>query len=412
MNLKGFLVLLITTSFIYAEGGSGYTRIGFGDMNYSFSPRRAAIGGFGIAVFDKYNVSDNNPASWTKISLSRMETGVNVESFFSKEQEKNSFYSNAYFSGFILGFPIQKDYGVSLVFGAVPYSRNKLSISTDYTDYKYTFEESGSVTKLFIGTSYTLPIDLNLGASLDYYVGNEDLISDVYFSDETTYNSEYHTKYKHSGISGTLGLITNDLSKTFNINFISNLRIGATISLGSNFQTDSTFMRTVFTGNKTTTIATDTTVIGNTKTKLPYRISAGLSFTSGKYLIVADYLYQPWSQYKFNSLAIENLRDVQKISAGFEYQSSSDPGSDFWQQVIYRGGVSLEQTQYKIKGKGINQFSVSGGISLPIEYGSNVELSAEYGMRGTTELNLIKENFFKFNISVNFGELWFFRGGK
>jgi hypothetical protein len=412
MKLKGFLVLIITTSYIFADGGSGYTRIGLGDMNYSFSPRRTSFGGLGAAVSDKYNVSDYNPASWTRLSLSRLEAGLRVESFFTKDQNKNSFFSNAYFSGFILGIPVQKDYGISLVMGIVPYSRNKLNISTNYSNYKYTFEESGNVTKLFIGTSYSLPFELNAGASLDYYVGNEDLYSDIYFSDETSYNSEYHTKYKHSGISGTFGLISNDLSKTFNIKSISNLRIGTTLSLSSTFTTDTALYRTVFTGNKDKIIGTDTVSIGNTKTKLPFRIGAGLSFTSGKYLFLVDYLYQPWSQFRYSNLAIEELRDAQKISAGFEYQVSSEPSSGFWRQVIYRAGISYEETQYKVKGKGINQFSVTGGFAIPLEYGSSVDLAVEYGMRGTTELNLIKENFFKLNISVNFGELWFFRGGR
>ena len=410
MKIKNFLFLILFPLIVFAEGGSPYSRIGLGDLYYSYSARRASFGGLGAAVFDRMNVGNYNPASWTRINMARFETGVNIESFFTKEQSTNSFYSNAFFSGFILGVPIQKDYGISLVMGLVPYSRVKLNVSEEYQAYDFTFAGDGNVTKLFIGGSYSLPFDFNFGASLDYYIGTINYYSDIIFHDANIRDAEYDTRHKISGIGGTFGFISNNLSKSFGINVVEDLRLGAVLSLAGNMDTDTSLYKIIYSGNKSAVISTDTLTEGKTTTNIPFRLGAGISFTSGKYLFLLDYLYQPWSDYTFNGIKNEDLRNLNKIFAGFEYQFTGESSAGFWEQMIYRAGVSYESSQYRINGKGINQFSVSAGVAFPLEYGSTIDLAIEYGMRGTTQMNLMKENLFKFTASFNFGELWFYRG--
>ena len=56
----------------------------------------------------------------------------------------------------------------------------------------------------------------------------------------------------------------------------------------------------------------------------------------------------------------------------------------------------------------INDFGISFGLGLPI-YRSNstINISAEFGKRGTTKYNLVRENYAKFNLSANLHDLWF-----
>ncbi|MCX6149910.1 MAG: hypothetical protein NTX22_05230 [Ignavibacteriales bacterium] len=415
MKIRKILILLLFPSVFLAEGGSGYTRIGLGDIYNSQSARRISMGGLGTALFDKDNISDFNPASWTRLNITRFETGINVESFQTKDQTTSSFFSNSYFSGFVLGIPIQKDYGVSLVLGIVPYSRVKFLVSqtvnSDIT-HNLNFEGKGSVSKVFLGTSYSLPFDWNFGASLDYYVGNIDYVSNLIYLDENYLNSEYSTRYKLHGIGGTFGLISNDLSKSLGIDFIKNLRIGATLSISNKINVDTTETQTIYSGNKTSIVSTIDLAAGNTQAELPISFGTGLAFSSGKYLFVMDYFYQSWSNYKLRDLVNPDLQNLQKISAGVEYKISDDLSSSFWNSIILRGGINYEQTQYKVNGKGINQYSVLGGLTFPLDYTSSIDVSLEYGIRGTTDLNLLKENLLRFNLSINFGELWFLRSGR
>ncbi len=66
-------------------------------------------------------------------------------------------------------------------------------------------------------------------------------------------------------------------------------------------------------------------------------------------------------------------------------------------------------TQYTFKGEDINQFGVHTGISFPLGFDNSIDVGLMYGIRGTTNQNLLKENIFQATFSVNFGELWFVR---
>jgi len=87
-------------------------------------------------------------------------------------------------------------------------------------------------------------------------------------------------------------------------------------------------------------------------------------------------------------------------------------GSTFWEQIILRAGLSYEQTQYLIYGKGINQYSVSLGVSLPLSNENTLDFGLMYARRGTKELNLLQEDIIKLGIGFSLGELWFLRQDK
>ena len=84
-----------------------------------------------------------------------------------------------------------------------------------------------------------------------------------------------------------------------------------------------------------------------------------------------------------------------------------EPGSTSWEQIKWRLGLSYELTQYIINNTDITQFSATAGVSFPLGLGNSFDLGLEFALRGTTESNLIKENFYRVNIGISFGELWF-----
>jgi hypothetical protein len=60
----------------------------------------------------------------------------------------------------------------------------------------------------------------------------------------------------------------------------------------------------------------------------------------------------------------------------------------------------------------INNFGITFGVGLPLASGnnvgfSNINLGFEVGNRGTTDANLIKENYFKVNIGLSLNDRWF-----
>ena len=271
------------------------------------------------------------------------------------------------------------------------------------SDYYYTFSGTGGLSKIFISSSYRTPFDITVGASFNYYFGNLNYNSTVNFSDNSSYKAVYLRKYSPSGLGTTIGLLSPDMADILKSKNITEFRIGASVNYTANLRTD-----TILIGNSS--YKTDTLGEATVKMKIPVRISTGLSFIlSNKYLFSVDFLYQPWSNFKFNGTKSAYLRNASKISAGFEYRPVYTSGNSFWEQIMLRAGLSYEKTQYIINGEGINQFSVSGGFSIPVTLENDIDIGLEYAIRGSKKDALYKENIYKLNVSLALGDLWFIR---
>lgn len=65
----------------------------------------------------------------------------------------------------------------------------------------------------------------------------------------------------------------------------------------------------------------------------------------------------------------------------------------------------------QLKGQNISDKAVTVGVGIPINMKrlSNINVGAEYGVRGNTRRGMIRENYFKFSIGLSlFGEdFWF-----
>jgi hypothetical protein len=209
--------------------------------------------------------------------------------------------------------------------------------------------------------------------------------------------------YRSTGFGTTVGLISQNFASLFNSESISNLRIGVSVNLISDLDTD-----TSLTINPRT--VSDTVFSGKTQMSIPMRITAGLTLQlSNAYSFNLDYIYQPWSEFSVAAVTSSFLRDVHKIGFGFEYKPVLGIGKSSWELIMWRAGVSYEQTQYIINGTGINQFSVFAGLTFPLGFGDFFDIGLEFSQRGKLEENLIQENFFRINIGFSFGELWFQR---
>ena len=225
-------------------------------------------------------------------------------------------------------------------------------------------------------------------------------------TDTGTYKTKFLRDYRPNGIGTTIGLISPDFSNILGSKDITNLRIGFAANIFSKLSTDTllTFSSPVL---------DDTIGRGVVDMEIPNRITTGLTLELNKnYTINLDYTFQPFQNFAFNGIKSGNLRNITKVNSGFEYKPQIDLGATFWEQIIWRAGLSYEQTQYEVNGKGINQFSVSGGLSLPLGISNTLDLALEYAIRGTTDAGLLKENIIKLGIGISFGEIWFIRQEK
>ena len=408
--ISAVLLSLLFSFVVSAQSGSVYTRYGIGDMDYTYSARSLGIGHTGTAQMNRDYVEILNPASWTALNFTRIEFSLVLNGVLLKDANKSTYLTDADFKGFTFAFPISRKYGIGFASGLIPYSRisyeiiqkNK-AVAPVTSDYTTTYEGSGGLTRLFLGSTFRTSFDWTIGATLEYYFGTLKYDSKVDFDNPKFKSTNYELIYRPTGFGTTVGLISQDLSGLFNSETISNLRLGVSVNFISNLTTDTSLVTDPNT-------RVDTISSGNTTLKVPVRVSAGLSMVlADEYNINLDYLYQPWTDFRIGSKHFNELRDVHKISAGFEYYPKRSLKSSFLEQIVWRAGLSYELSQYNINSTGINQYSVFGGFSIPLGVGNSFDLGLEYSYRGTTEANLIRENFFRINIGISFGELWFVR---
>ncbi|MFA6979079.1 MAG: hypothetical protein WC209_07110 [Ignavibacteriaceae bacterium] len=409
-NIKKIVLFVLFSLPLFAQVNSPYSRYGIGDLEYSYSARRAGMGGLGVAMDDNAFISMLNPAAWHSINLTRVEFAAYFNGNFVKDQTQKSFYSGGYFSGFSFAFPVSKENGIAIALGLVPLSKvayeTKVQVINPVTqteEYSFDYSGDGGLSKVYLGTSYTLPFDMSLGATLDYNFGTLAYHSNLNFPNSTTSNSSFTSEYRIKGLGGTFGLISPNLNENlFKSDKIQDFRLGVAVSFISKMNADTSF-------TKIGAYVNDTLSQGITSMKIPPRVTIGASAKlNARTQLYVDYLFQNWADYSISGNANGNLQNVSKISLGIELKNSAQAYS-LSDLIIWRGGFSYGNSPYKINGTGINELSVSAGVSLPFSRENYLDLSLQYISRGSTDPGLLKENMIKLGASVSLGELWFVR---
>ena len=412
-KINYILFLLILSNIAFAQGGSVYTRYGIGDLFHSTSARRLAIGELGTALSGSNFLNPLNPASWTDLKLTRFDIGIEYFGDHLTQDDEKVFYNDALFTGFTFGFPIDKGLGISFALGLLPVSELRYEVresvqDTLLEDHQNIYNGDGSLSKMFFGLSVKIPIGISFGANLEYYTGNNRYTSSLDFKEFSDFNNvSYITNYKYTGLGTTIGILTDNIFNLFSSTTPLDLRLSGTVSYVSELTTDTTLITI-------TSIGELTPAEGSVLTKIPTKFIFGGSFTwDKKFLILFDYLYQPWQEYTFNGIENKNLKNLQKVSLGFEYSSQNrKSNASIWEQITYRVGLSYEETQYTFYGENIDQYSAHLGFTFPLSDANLMDIALTYASRGTTESNLIQENIFKAAINISVGELWFVRDNR
>ena len=407
---KLIFFLVVYSTILFSQSSSTYTRNGIGDLSYTYSARSLGIAQTGSAMLNDSYVELINPASWSKLRLTRIEFSLVLNGVELSDNNNNSYHSDSDFKGFTFAFPISTKYGIGFASGLLPYSRVNYqvvgttnTIDPSLSNYTTKFTGEGGLSRVFMGASYRLPFEWVFGAAIEYYFGRQTYLSEIEFTNSSFRSSVYETDYRSTGFGTTFGIISQNFASLFNSETISNLRFGVSVNLISELDTD-----TSLTINPKT--VADTIVSGRTTMHIPVRIAGGVSMElNEKYNFNLDYIYQPWSEYTLGGVTSPNLRDVHRFALGFEYAKKLEPGSTNWEQIKWRLGLSYELTQFTINKTDITQFSASAGVSFPLGAGNSFDLGLEFALRGTTESNLIEEKFYRINIGISFGELWFQR---
>jgi hypothetical protein len=150
---------------------------------------------------------------------------------------------------------------------------------------------------------------------------------------------------------------------------------------------------------------------------LPLEQGFGIGIKKGEKLnVVLDYAITDWSHFKMFDYANE-LKNNMRASIGFNYVPDKyvlGKGT-YFKRTQYRAGAFYNSGFLDINKTLITTYGVSAGLSLPIGIRSGtglMNIGVQYGVTGTHNNNLIKENFIHVNFGFTFNstyleDLWF-----
>jgi len=129
-----------------------------------------------------------------------------------------------------------------------------------------------------------------------------------------------------------------------------------------------------------------------------------------KWFFGAEYTMLKTSQFSNPIFSVDNatFEDASEIALGGFFIPQYTSFNKYWKRMVYRAGMRFEKTGLKINNESIKEFGMSFGVGIPVGGAfSNANLGFEVGKRGTTNQNLIQENFVNFHLSLSLNDRWF-----
>lgn len=449
------------------SNNSPYARYGLGNLNNGVNVRSAGIGGLSVAMREDsipFLVNFLNPASYTSIDFTAFDIGVygNVATISSSTASQN--VNKANLSYFAFGFPVLKirvkgekaridtilpddEEGRKFqlenekrtiwggVFGlrefsSVNYSATDSKFDTtgafgteDQFEYNYKFQGNGGVNQFFIGIGLRPLRNLSIGLNASYLFGRLNRIQRLEFSENYYFNVKTERYTDVGGFYMDYGIqYSQPVKKGRNV-----LIFGATFAHPMKVRANSTTLSQTYTltsfGEDIPRDTIINRVIKGGSITMPWEYGLGITYRVGnKWLIGVEQRHDLWSTYRDVDGRNDSLADSWKTTAGLEFKPSiAETNRGFWAyfgKMHYRFGGYYGMSQYKINGLQLPEYGITLGFGFPLRktragaskyVQSMINLSVEWGQRGTTDRSLLLENFWNFKLGFTLNDRWFIK---
>lgn len=403
-SMKGFkqLVFLgLFASVIQTHGqtlSSTYSNNGIGIFNYQGLPKNMAMGEVGIGSPSAWNQNLVNPAFLPLNRLSSFQVGVEMDrrSMRSDDFENSEVAGGLRFLNY--AFPIYNGKWHT-AFGLAPYSSSNVSkfIETFYEEDSITqitvLRNSGGLSSFHWSNGFLLSKNLYAGMKMTFLFGSIDYSETVVLEGSNTFATEYIDRSTYSGLKYdfSLGYLHN-IGETKRLNF------GLTYGLEKELR-----------GNREVTLASALAEEINesseiTQFVLPESVGFGFSYSVlNKLSIGSDIVSTQWSS---GGAEGDDFINTLKLGIGGEWTPDYSNVSSYFKRVTYRLGFSIDQLPYKVQNQEIREVGINFGGSFPVGF-SSLDVAFKYGTLGTTDNNLVRENYFRIVLGATMNSRWF-----
>ena len=418
--MKRFFVLpLIAAGFLMNAqtiGNSPYAAFGIGDVKYDNTTEISAMGGISTAYIWDFNnnFNFNNPAANKNLELTTVKIEGTHESNFFKSNFDNLSVTkqSTYLSNISIAFPLSPK--VKFGLGYQPYSSKKYSVASQQNLAENVikanvFRGEGTLSTVQAAVSYQISPEFGLGLRSNFYFGNLYDINELTYSNAELING-YETKNKIKTFNFTLGTayqkkLENDRKLT----------LGATYTFGNTGEMETSYLNTTYFYSGIDE-KSNVSIIDQQNSKdsnlIPMEFSLGAGYgKDAKWFLGTQLDYKKGETIQFLGQPFIN-KDSYKIAAGGWYIPNYNNFRNYFSRVTYRYGAYYEKGNLSFNGTDINQFAITGGLTLPFENKSGsrmrgIDLGLELGKRGTIDNNMIRQNFVNLKIAINFADKWF-----
>jgi hypothetical protein len=410
------LLLAFTGAFAQVRISSPYSRYGLGDIQGNHFSRTMAMGGIGYGLRDSLIINMCNPASYTSVDSLTFLCEVGLISNFSQLQTLSTTqgFNNMTSLGYLqFAFPVTRWWGAAI--GLVPYSHTGYKLIVNDTvdgigSVGQTYEGNGSLNRFFLGSGFKVHRDLSLGFNASFLFGTLNNVRSVYFPN---LSYVFDTRITNTMVINDFHFETGlQYHHFFKKDYF--LNAGLVYQIPWNMSGRKTYLveRFVTSSSGTETTHDSIDYVHNEKGKIHMPGGIGAGFTVGhrkSWMAGADVAWQNWGNYTTFGLK-DSLKSNLKAAVGLMFTPKRTNVSSYFKWMTYRIGFRYENTYLNIHAHQINEYAVSAGVSFPFrKSGSCINLSFEFGQRGTTKDNLIKETFVNGILGLSIKEYWFFR---
>jgi hypothetical protein len=401
-----FCIIFSTTAFAQLGTSSPYSRFGLGDLQGNVFPEYNALGGGVTAIGSENSVNPYNPATYTSFKSNSFlfSTGGWHQTTKMQNAAESHIVNNNAFSHVTLGFPISKKLGASV--GMLPFSSIGYEINARDTEYNadMNYYGNGGISKIYFGGAYEPFNGFSVGINASYLFGILNRRKQLIYDDES-FNSRANSKINLKGYYYELGLLYKKLlSEENEISFGLTANNNSSIRANRSDIVESFEFSGFFESPKDTSV--NSTEWGYAI--FPQCISGGISYRDGKkWLLVADYSMQNWEDYRLFDEG-DDLHNSIRISGGLQYTPEFNSVTKYYKRIQYRLGAAYSNTPLTLNDTQLKEMSVSFGFGIPVRKSrTKYDVSLTLGERGTTENNLIKEQFIRVGLSVSYDGIWF-----
>lgn len=403
------------------HGTTTYSYMGVGFPVDVRSSQAASMGVNGVSLANRFSASYANPAMHSQAFFTTVSGGVLYRRHDATDNDGSAVNAQLDFSNFQFVFPVVRE-RIGASFGVHPITETSYSLtrrtvlapgltnSADTIRFKTDLVGRGGLNRMEVGFGARLNDWLSVGYAPSLVFGTIRNRKDVVFENPGYQVENQQNVLTNVGFGNRFGAFAT-FTKPFRSNDV--LAIGLSVSLPVRLNTDDSYREIRVFQDPSSNVNVRREFIedrGRGDNEIPLEYALGFAYYPNvSWIVSSDMLVQNWASYKnFNGGAESYLKNRMKTGLGTQYTSPYTSDGGLLNGAQYRAGVSYDTGHLTFSGTPVTTLLFTGGLGLPARVaGSSIDISVDYGFRGTTSHDLVREQIFAFKVSFNLSELMF-----